>query len=351
MAVHESIQLHQGILYDRLPDLRARCNVCQRRCVIAPERMGVCMTRLNKGGDVFSTIYGIVSSMAADPIEKKPLYHYLPGSRSFSLGSFGCNFRCVFCQNWEIAYADGTQIPAVAGRYISPERAVQMARENRCATISWTYNEPAIWIEYILDSARLAKKYGLGTIYVTNGYATPEHLDAIGPYLDVYRVDIKSFSDDFYRKLINVPGVQGILDVARIAKDRWKMHVEAVTNVIPTWNDDPDNLRAIARWIKDNLGDLTPWHVTRFFPCAQLTNVPPTPLETLEKARTIGLEEGLKFVYVGNVASGDQNTYCPACHTLVVSRFGYSTQVHALTENGTCASCGADLGIVMSPRS
>ena len=171
-------------------------------------------------------------------------------------------------------------------------------------------------------------------------------LDAIGPYLDVYRVDIKSFSDEFYRKLINVPKVQGILDVAKMAKDTWKMHVETVTNVIPTWNDDPENLRSIARWIRENLGELTPWHVTRFFPCAELTNVPPTPLETLELAKNLGVEEGLKFVYIGNVTE-DQNTYCPVCRTLVISRFGYSTKVEAVTEQGACVNCGTGLGIVI----
>jgi len=347
MAVQQEVRLHKGILYDKLEGNRARCNVCQRRCNIAEDKMGVCLTRINKGGDIYSTIYGVVSSMNTDPIEKKPVYHYLPGTKSFSVGSFGCNFRCVFCQNWQIAYVDGTKIPAVEGRDLSPEDAVRMAKEHDCATISWTYNEPGIWIEYTLDCARLAKEQGLHTIYVTNGYATPEHLDLIGPYLDVYRVDIKSFSDEFYRKLINIPSAGGVLDVAKMAKDKWHMHVETVTNVIPTWNDDPENLRAIARWIAENLGDRTPWHVTRFFPCAQLTDVPPTPIETLELAERIGREEGLKFVYLGNIAAGDQNTYCPVCRSLAVSRFGYTTRVEGVTDQGRCAHCGEELGIVL----
>ena len=346
MAIHEDMQLHKAILYQKLPENRVKCAVCQRRCNIADGKMGICLTRLNKGGDIYSTIYGIVSSMSVDPIEKKPVYHYLPGTKSFSLGSFGCNFRCVFCQNWEIAYVDGSKIPAVEGRSLSPEQAVQLAKQHGCASISWTYNEPAIWLEYTLDSAKLAKEAGLHTIYVTNGYITPEGLDEIGPYLDVYRVDIKSFSDDFYRKLINVPSVQGVLDVTKLAKDKWKLHIETVTNIIPTWNDDPDNLRSIARWIKENLGELTPWHVTRFFPCAQLTDVPPTPLSTLELAKRIGEEEGLKFIYVGNVAAeNDQNTYCPVCRSLAIARFGYASEVKALNEKGKCTNCGTDLGI------
>ena len=344
MPNREGIPLHKAILYERLPENRAKCAVCQRRCVIAEDKVGTCMTRVNKGGDIYSTIYGVVSSTAADPIEKKPLYHFLPGTKCFSLGSFGCNFRCVFCQNWEIAYADGTKIPMVAGHSISPEQAVHLAKQNGCISISWTYNEPAIWLEYTLDSAKLAREQGLKTVYVTNGYVTPEGLDAIGPYLDAYRVDIKSFSDDFYRKLMKIPSVQGILDVAKAAKDKWHMHVECVTNVIPTWNDDPENLRGIARWIRANLGELTPWHVTRFFPCAEMTNVPPTPLETLERARGIGIEEGLKFVYVGNVAE-DQNTHCPSCGKVAIERFGYSTRVVAVTAEGACAHCGTQLGI------
>lgn len=347
MAIEQQVTLRKGMLYDKLPGNRARCNVCQHRCSIAEDKAGICLTRVNKGGDIYSTIYGVVSSMNADPIEKKPLYHYIPGSRSFSIGSFGCNFRCVFCQNWQIARVDGTQIPAVEGHRLSPEAAVRLAKQYGCATIAWTYNEPGIWLEYTLDCARLARQQGIRTVYVTNGYLTPEHLDVIGPYLDVYRVDIKSFSDEFYRKLINVPGVKGVLEVAETAKDRWRMHVETVTNVIPGWNDDPVNLRSIARWIACGLGDRTPWHITRFFPCAQLADVPPTPLETMELAERIGREEGLRFVYLGNIAAGGQNTLCPVCRTRAVARFGYTTRVEAVTDQGSCANCGEDLGIVM----
>ena len=348
MSLTENLPLHKGILYEKLADNRAKCGVCQRRCVIAPDKMGICLTRINRGGDIFSTIYGVVSGMAADPIEKKPVSHWLPGSKCFSLGSFGCNFRCVFCQNWEIAHVDGADIPAVAGHRVLPEEAVRLARQYNCKSISWTYNEPAIWLEYTLDCARLAKEAGLGTVYVTNGYITPEGLDIMGPHLDVYRVDIKSFDDSFYQKLIKVPSVEGVLNTAKRAKDKWGMHIETVTNIIPGWNDSPENLRAIARWIKENLGSLTPWHVTRFFPCAELTDVPPTPLATLESARRTGLEEGLKFVYVGNVAAdADPNTYCPACKTRAIARFGYNSRIEAVTEDGQCANCGENLGIVV----
>lgn len=347
MTIMDETRLHKAILYEKLPNNRAKCAVCQRRCNIPEDKVGICLTRVNKGGDIYSTIYGVVSSMAVDPIEKKPVYHYHPGTKSFSLGSFGCNFRCVFCQNWEIAFADGTAIPAVEGHKVSPEQAVDLAVQYGCDSISWTYNEPAIWIEYTLDCAKIAKRRGLHTIYVTNGYITPEGLDVMGPYLDVYRVDIKSFSDEFYRKLINVPSVQGVLDVTKMVKDKWRMHIETVTNIIPGWNDDPENLRSIAGWIRENLGEMTPWHVTRFFPCAKLMDVPPTPLETLEAARKIGLEEGLKFVYIGNVAADDQSTYCPVCGTRLIRRFGYDTVIEAVIEEGKCSNCRTKLGIVV----
>jgi pyruvate formate lyase activating enzyme len=181
---------------------------------------------------------------------------------------------------------------------------------------------------------------------VTNGYATEEHLDMIGPYLDVYRLDIKSMSNDFYRKLIKVPSISGILEVAKRAKDKWGMHIECVTNIIPTWNDSEDDLRGIAKWITKNLGELTPWHVTRFFPYAELQDIPPTPPETLYKAAEIGREEGLKFVYIGNIATEKgQNTYCYTDNTLAIERTGYRTRILAVTADGKCATDGTDLNL------
>lgn len=347
MDEYAEVEYHPAILFDRLPEKRAQCNVCQRRCKISDGKMGFCLTRVNRGGEVYSVIYGLVSAVAVDPIEKKPLYHYLPGTKCFSLGTFGCNFRCLFCQNWQIAYADGTKIPKVLGERMDPETAVESALRNGCDSIAWTYNEPAIWLEYTRDCAKLAKERGLKTVYVTNGYITPEGLDVMGPYLDVYRVDLKSFSDEFYRKLMNVPSASGVFETARMAKNKWNMHVETVTNIIPGWNDDPENLRRIAGWIVENLGAMTPWHVTRFFPCAKMTDVSSTPIETLWSAREIGRSEGLQFVYVGNVAGDpDQNTVCPSCGSTVISRVGYQTAVVDLSPDGHCGNCGSDLSIV-----
>jgi len=344
--LQEAGRLREALLYERRNNDRVRCHICQRRCLIPPGRIGYCKTKVNVGGTLYTTIYGVVSSAAADPIEKKPVFHYKPGSRVFSVGSLGCNFRCQFCQNWQIAYADGADARDLMRPNLMPEEAIRRAKSSGCEGIAWTYNEPAIWLNYALDCAKLAKKAGLYTVYVTNGYATPEGLDAIGPYLDVYRVDIKSLSAEFYRKLIKVPSLDGILAVAKRAKDKWQMHVEVVTNVVPTWNDDAENLSQTASWIRDNLGELTPWHVTRFFPHAKMMNLPPTPLETLIRARAIGQKEGLRFVYIGNAAiDGGQDTYCPKDGKLVISRAGYGVQMVAVDAAGRCAYDGTDLGL------
>jgi pyruvate formate lyase activating enzyme len=340
--------LREALIYDKLDNDRVRCGICLRRCRIAENRAGYCQTKINSGGILYTTIYGVISAAEVDPVEKKPVYHYKPGSLVFSVGSLGCNFRCAFCQNWEIAYADGTNTGGTCQPNMLPEEVVRAAQEQNCQGLAWTYNEPGIWLNYTFDCAKLAKQAGLYTVYVTNGYATPEHLDTIGPYLDVYRVDLKSMSDEFYRKLIKVPHVQEILDVAKRARDHWHMHLEVVTNIIPTWNDDSENLTKLARWIVDNLGELTPWHVTRFFPYARLTNVPPTPISTLDRARRIGLEQGLRFVYPGNVSLGNESdTYCPGCGTLAIRRRGYSVSVVTEIQNGKCAVCGTDLNVVL----
>jgi pyruvate formate lyase activating enzyme len=218
-----------------------------------------------------------------------------------------------------------------------------MAKSHRCAGIAWTYNEPGIGFEYTLDSARLAKENNLYTIYVTNGYLTPEALDTIGPYLDVWRVDVKGFSDSLYHNLARINKWQGILEVARRAKDRWRMHVEVITNIIPTMNDDDKQLRSIADWIREELGELTPWHVTRFYPNYNLSHLPPTPITTLEHACDIGKEAGLRFVYVGNVPGHrSESTFCYSCGKLAVERVGYQAKVVGL-EGSRCQSCGAEL--------
>lgn len=335
----------EALLYDRLADGKVRCNVCLRRCLVMPGKTGVCGLRQNEGGAMTLHNYAMVSSLAADPIEKKPLYHFFPGSAVLSFGTMGCNFHCVHCQNWEIACVDEPAAERYRLREVTPRQAVEMAAGNGCAGLAWTYNEPSVWFEYTLDSARLAHESGLYTVYVTNGFMTPEALDMIGPYLDAWRVDIKGFSDRLYLDLARLKGWRGILDTAVRAKSRWGMHVEVVTNVIPTMNDDSEQLSAIARWIKSELGELTPWHVTRFHPHRGLSHLPPTPVATLEEAYETGREAGLRFVYLGNVPGHAlENTVCYNCGAAAIRRAGYRVDLSGLRGTG-CATCGAELNI------
>jgi len=325
--------MHEALLYEKLPDSRVRCNVCQWRCAIGPGKFGVCRVRRNDGGVLNILNYAQVSSVAVDPIEKKPLFHFFPGSTALSLGTWGCNFHCKHCQNWQISCIEKPAEMTDESQRIPPDGAVRLAKQRNCSGITWTYNEPSIWFEYTLDSAKLAKKEGLYTGYVTNGYLTPDALDTIGPYLDAWRVDIKGFSDALYR------------DLAKIPQQQWGMHVEVITNVIPTMNDDDEQLRGIATWMRDELGELTPWHVTRFYPHHNLRHLPPTPVATLEKAYDIGKKAGLRFVYLGNVPGhGAENTVCYSCNKVVIQRFGYDVNVIGVA-GSKCKFCGAELNI------
>ena len=335
--------MREALLYEKLPESMAQCHTCQWLCRIAPGKYGVCGMYQNRDGLLFNLNYAVVSSTAVDPIEKKPLFHFFPNTNVFSLGTLGCNFHCVHCQNWEISMADSRSIGSC--RELPPEDEIDLALRNDCQGIAWTYNEPAVWFEYTLDSARLAKDNGLYTVYVTNGYSTPEALDMIGPYLDAWRVDVKGFTDKVYQDLAKVPRWREILKTAERAKHNWNMHVEVVTNVIPDMNDDDEQLRGIATWIRDGLGDLTPWHVTRFYPRHRMLDAEPTPVATLERAYEIGREVGLKFIYTGNVPGHQgENTVCYSCGKTVIKRVGYRTGVIGV-DVSKCRFCGAELNI------
>lgn len=335
--------MHEALLYERLAGGRVRCHICQWRCRIQPGGLGACKARQNVEGVLYALNYGGVTAAHVDPIEKKPLFHFYPGSLVFSLGTWGCNFHCRHCQNWEISFARSAR--EVGARQMSAEETIRLTREYHCQGIAWTYNEPSIWLEFTLDGAQLAREQGLYTVYVTNGYITPEALDLLGPHLDAYRVDVKGFRDRVYRDLAKVPSVKGVLATAERAVKKWGMHVEVVTNIIPTMNDDDEQLEGIARWIAASLGPSTPWHVTRFHPDHTLRHIPATPLSTLERAYEIGKRAGLQFVYLGNVPSADkENTYCPACGRLAIQRVGYQTQIVNM-EDGRCRACKADLNI------
>jgi pyruvate formate lyase activating enzyme len=327
----------EAYLYSTLPGNTVQCNTCQRRCVIPEGLHGWCGTRKNEGGRLSSLIYGEVSSLSINPIEKKPVFHFFPGSRWLSLGSVGCNFRCPGCQNWDIAHWRAGPMDT---EYWSPGDAVSRANEAGCLGISWTFNEPALWFEYTLDSAKIAKAQGLYTNYVTNGFLTEEALDRIAPALDVYRVDIKGFSDRTYARIGHIPAFSKILDVTVRAK-RKGLHVEVVTNVIPGYNDDEQELRRLAIWIKADLGQGTPWHVTRFHPHHELSGVPATPIATLERIRDLGKEAGLWYVYLGNVPGHEaENTRCHQCGELLIERYIFDVLQNRI-RNEACPACGA----------
>lgn len=328
-------------------DNKVRCNLCQRRCLLAPGRIGYCYTKIRLDGELFSTIYGIVSTMGADPIEKKPIFHYRPGTKVLSLGSLGCNFRCDFCQNWEVAFANGTNSGGLTRPNLLPQDAIALAIEQGCQGIGWSFNEPSIWLEYVLECATLAKQHGLYTVYVTNGYITEEALDILGPYLDVYRVDVKSLSPSFYRQLAHGADVEAVLQTTIHAKKYWNMHIEVVTNIMPEWNDDDENLNQTAAWIVEHLGNDTPWHLTKFVPYAKMTHVPPTPTSTLQRAIEIGHANGLKFVYSDDPAIPKaQSTFCPTCYHLLISRQAFHIQITPGLESGNCPFCGSTVPIV-----
>ncbi|MHB1340955.1 MAG: AmmeMemoRadiSam system radical SAM enzyme [Coriobacteriia bacterium] len=334
--------MHEAILWEAQGE-RVRCLLCPHDCRIAPDGHGVCGVRENQDGRLIALTYGRVSSVAVDPIEKKPVFHYRPGTKALSLGSVGCTMRCAHCQNWQIsraAPADGDT------EDLPPADAVGLAVSYGCEGVAFTYNEPVIWIEYVIDVARACREAGLYTVMVTNGYITQAGLDALAGLIDVWRVDVKAFDDRVYRSLCKVPSVRPVLEIAGRAKNTWGMHVEVVTNVIPSINDDEESLRGIATWIADELGPDTPWHVTRFFPYLELAHLTPTPLASLRRARDIGREQGLRFIYLGNVDEpGSEDTVCASCGSVAIGRDRYRITLRNTTD-GACAVCERPLGIV-----
>jgi pyruvate formate lyase activating enzyme len=328
----------EALLYEKLSRQRVRCHVCPRRCAIGEGKAGWCRKRENEDGVLYTLIYGAVSSASVNPIEKKPVFHFLPGSRWLSLGSLGCNFRCPGCQNWEIAHWKGGEARGTS--YLSPEDSVALALERGCLGLSWTFNEPALWLEYTLEGARQAKARGLYANYVTNGYITEEAFDLLAPHLDVYRVDIKGFYPETYQRVANISDPQGIRRMCERARER-SIHLELVTNVIPGYNDDEGELTAIAHWIRERLGADAPWHLTRFYPQSELSHLRPTPIPALERARRLALDVGLHYVYLGNVPGHPaENTCCAGCGALLIGRDVFEIRANRIRE-GRCPYCGA----------
>ena len=333
--------MHEARQYEKQGNNAVQCSLCNHRCTINEGKHGICGVRINENGTLFAATYGRISAEAVDPIEKKPLFHYLPGTATYSLGSAGCNFRCRHCQNWHIARAD----PDTASlRPLSPEEAVHRAMESGCRSIAWTYNEPAIWHEYALDMGRLARAAGLGTIYVTNGYITEEALRELAPVLTAYRVDLKAFTESFYQKICGAH-LQPVLDSALLARELG-MHIETVTLVIPGLNDSMEEQEQLIRWVIEHLGPDTPMHFSAFHPDYQMTDRGGTPVATLERIWERAKALGLRYPYLGNVYHHRyENTYCPSCGALLIERQGFASR-NAGLEGSQCRTCGEKTGIV-----
>lgn len=331
---------HEAMLYESLDDDSVRCNLCAHRCSIREGRFGICKVRLNQSGVLYNLSYGQLISQHLDPIEKKPLYHFYPGTSAYSIATAGCNFRCQWCQNWQIS-----QMPREGGRlsgtYVEPEQVIQAARNQGAKSIAYTYTEPTIFFEYAYEISRLAHEAGMANLFITNGYMTEEMLEIYAPYLDAANVDLKAFKDSTYRKYVGAQ-LQPVLDSLKEMR-RLGIWVEVTTLVIPELNDDPDELREAASFVANELGPQTPWHLSAFFPAYKMRDYSATSLKSLLKAKEIGKEEGLWHIYLGNARSaGGQDTICPSCGQTLIRRSGFGVTSNEV-RNGRCPECGTEI--------
>ena len=331
----------EALLYEKLADQKVRCALCSHRCIVADGKRGICNVRENQGGVLHTLVYGRLIARHIDPIEKKPLYHFLPGSLSYSIATVGCNFRCRFCQNADIAQLPTDHGGTILGETASPEAVVKAAQRAGCRSISYTYTEPTVFFEFALDTASIAHAKGIRNVFVTNGYMTREALQQISPVLDAANVDLKAFTRKYYKDLCGAK-LEPVQETLRNMKSLG-VFVEVTTLIVPGLNDDTDELKALAAFMVNDLGSDTPWHISRFHPTYRLTDRPLTPVKTLRQAREIGLAAGLRYVYTGNVP-GDtgENTFCPGCGEIVIDRWGFQVGKVRLN-NGRCASCGVKI--------
>ena len=340
------IKPHPAAYWQGLPGGLVECGLCPRRCQVLPGERGNCGVRENREGKFFTLVYGNPTAVHLDPVEKKPFFHVLPGSASYSIATTGCNLHCKFCQNWEISQAR----PETTYNFdLSPEKVVAAARETGCASIAYTYVEPIIFFEYMTAIGALAKKAGILSTCHSAGSINPEPLEPLAGVLDAACVDLKSFDPKFYRDLVGGE-LEPVLNTLKTLRRRG-VHLEIVNLVIPQLNDDPATLAGMCAWINQELGPLTPLHFSRFYPLYKMQNHYPTPVSTLEKAREIAVKAGLKYVYLGNIPGHQaENTYCHNCGKLAIARTGYSIGEMKL-KNGSCGSCGVKIpGIWQKPR-
>ncbi len=337
--------MKEAYLYERLDNNNVKCNLCSHHCKIKPGKRGICQVRENQDGTLRSLVYGKLVSQNLDPIEKKPLFHFQPGSKSYSISTVGCNFQCLHCQNWQISQYPRMNQGAIIGQDATPNEVVQDAILNGAKSISYTYVEPTIFYEFAYDTGVIARSRGIKNVFVSNGYMTEETCKHSKEFLDGINIDLKAFTDKFYKEVCKAR-LQPVLDSIKLMHELG-IWVEVTTLIIPGWNDSEEELRDIARFIK-GVSPAIPWHVTAFHPTYKMIDRPPTSVAILRKAREIGLEEGLKYVYEGNVpGEGGENTYCPSCGELVIARYGFTIMENRL-KDGKCPKCNEPLDGVWS---
>ncbi|KXB00585.1 radical SAM protein [candidate division MSBL1 archaeon SCGC-AAA259M10] len=319
-----------------------KCVLCPRECNISPENVGYCRARKNIEGELYTLVYGESTSANPDPIEKKPLYHFYPGSRVFSMSTAGCNFECKHCQNWNLSQASVEEIDT---EFIEPEEAIERTKKTNCQGIAYTYGEPVIWFEYALDVAKLASEEGLYNVFVTNGYMNLDGWKELKPYLDAMNVDVKAFSDKFYKTICGGASVKPVLETCEWAVDNG-IHLEITNLIIPEENDSPEEIRKLCQWIAQDLHPRVPIHFSRFRPMYKMVDKSSTPVSALERALEIAKDEGLEHIYVGNVPGHEaDNTYCPECGELLITRHGFSVAKYNLKDH-QCPSCGAEINVI-----
>ena len=321
--------------YQKLPNRKIKCKLCPRECVVGDKERGYCGVRENRGGTYYSLVHSRVCAAHVDPIEKKPLFHYLPGTLAFSMATAGCNVNCKFCQNWDISQARPEQVPS---EYLPPASIASLAAQYGCPTIAYTYSEPVVFSEFVMDTADAGHKAGLRSVVVSNGYIQEEALRAAYGKMDAVKIDLKSFSESYYQKVVRgqlKPVLETLVTLQKMGK--W---TEIVYLVVPTLNDSDEEFRGLASWVKANLGADVPLHFTQYHPEYLLKNLPITPIPTLERAKAIADAEGLNYVYIGNVPGHPaENTYCPHCKRMLVERTGFAVEQMRI-HNGACSFCG-----------
>ncbi|MCS7258459.1 MAG: AmmeMemoRadiSam system radical SAM enzyme [candidate division WOR-3 bacterium] len=334
-AQNSPVNFREAMFYRKLDNKKVVCELCPRSCVISSGKRGFCRNRENVDGKLYSVVYNRPVSIGIEPIEKAPFYHFMPGAMRLTLATVGCNQHCKYCQNWEISQRS---VEEVENYYLSPEDIIKLAQEKKVKIICFTYTEPIVFYEYMYDIAKLARKEGLKSVVVTGGYINPKPLHELTKVVDAIKIDLKGFNEKFYNEVCNSE-LAPVLEAIKIVKQS-NVHLEIVNLVVPTLNDDTNEIKAMCLWIKENIGSEVPIHFSRFFPQYKLQKLPPTPITTLERSAQIAKQVGLKYVYLGNVFGHElENTYCPQCHKLLIKRQGYSILENNILK-GQCKFCG-----------